>query len=338
MNEHPIESCPECEDLDRRDFIRVVGGTAAVLATTALPAMAADTKSEAKAETRAAKPAEELIKELHSTFSDEQKKTLVLEWDNPARMRMYNAPLNNQRIGKVYTKAQQELIQRIMHSIVSGDEGYKRISRNGNWDTGGGFEGCGCHIFGEPVQGKKFAWLFTGHHLTVRCDGNSLEGAAFGGPMYYGHSPNGYSETNAFNYQTKSTLNVFKALDAKQKEKAIVTGSPGEQLPSVRLRKPGDALPGIRCGELNEEQKVLVETVMRDVLSPYRKEDTDEVMQILKSNGGLDKLHLAFYRDNKMNDNERWHFWRLEAPGFVWNFRVLPHVHCYVNIAATMMG
>ena len=36
---------------------------------------------------------------------------------------------------------------------------------------------------------------------------------------------------------------------------------------------------------------------MRDLLSPYRKEDADEVMQILKTNGGLDKLHLAFYRD-----------------------------------------
>ena len=31
---------------------------------------------------------------------------------------------------------------------------------------------------------------------------------------------------------------------------------------------------------------------------------------------------------------QRWHFWRLEGPGFVWNYRVLPHVHTYVNIAA----
>jgi hypothetical protein len=35
-----------------------------------------------------------------------------------------------------------------------------------------------------------------------------------------------------------------------------------------------------------------------------------------------------------MNDQERWHFWRLEGPGFVWNYRVLPHVHCYVNISS----
>ena len=73
---------------------------------------------------------------------------------------------------------------------------------------------------------------------------------------------------------------------------------------------------------------------MRDVLSPYRKEDADEVMQIIKTNGGMEKIHLAFYQDGQMNDSQRWHFWRLEGPGFVWNYRVLPHVHTYVNISS----
>ena len=56
----------------------------------------------------------------------------------------------------------------------------------------------------------------------MRCDGDFLDGAALGGPMYYGHSPNGYSDKNVFNFQTKSVLEVFKALDDKQREKAVV--------------------------------------------------------------------------------------------------------------------
>ena len=72
---------------------------------------------------------------------------------------------------------------------------------------------------------------------------------------------------------------------------------------------------------------------MRDVLSPFRSEDTDEVMEIVKANGGMEEMHLAFYKDRESEAETRWHFWRLEGPGFVWNFRVLPHVHCYVNIA-----
>ena len=113
-----------------------------------------------------------------------------------------------------------------------------------------------------------------------------------------------------------------------------VAGSPGEQEPSVRFRAKGQKHPGISFGELSPDQRTLVEKVMRDVLSPYRKEDADEVMEIIKVTGGMEKIHLAFYQDKEMNDNQRWHFWRLEGPGFVWNYRVLPHVHTYVNISS----
>jgi hypothetical protein len=152
--------------------------------------------------------------------------------------------------------------------------------------------------------------------------------------MYYGHSPNGYSDRNVFYYQTKSVLSAFDALNEEQRKKAIVKGTPGEHAKSVQFRKGGETHPGLGIQELTRDQRQLIEKVMRDVLSPYRKEDTDEVMDIIKANGGMEKIHIAFYEDAEMNDNQRWHFWRLEGPGFVWNYRVLPHVHCYVNISS----
>jgi hypothetical protein len=57
-------------------------------------------------------------------------------------------------------------------------------------------------------------------------------------------------------------------------------------------------------------------------------------MQIVKSRIGFDKMHLAFYKDAAGAEKTPWKFWRLEGPGFVWNYRVLDHVHCYVNIAS----
>ena len=136
------------------------------------------------------------------------------------------------------------------------------------------------------------------------------------------------------NFQTRSVLEVAKALDESQMKKALIVGTPGEQAPSVRFRKKGEPKPGIAGSELSQDQRALVEKVMRDLIAPYRKEDGDEVMQILKDRGGLEHLHLAFYRDKGAAENERWHFWRLEGPGFVWNYRVLPHVHTYVNISS----
>ena len=67
----------------------------------------------------------------------------------------------------------------------------------------------------------------------------------------------------------------------------------------------------------------------------WRKEDGDEVMEIVKKNGGLDQIHLSYYKDNSSKEDDiRWHAWRVEGPGFRWNFRVLPHVHCFVNISS----
>ncbi len=346
MPENTKLYCPECtetvespEALDRRGFIRVVGEQATTLlaagaVAAAVPRALADVSPAAPASApRTPKPAEAIIRELYNTMTPEQKRTLVLPWDHASRHGMFNAPIN-QRIGAAYTRPQQELIGRILRGICSDDQGYRRITRNGTFDNSGSLQGCGANIFGDPSNGRQFAWVLTGHHLTVRCDGNSEPDAAFGGPMYYGHSPNGYSQRNVFNYQTRSVLNVFDSLTQAQRRLAVVTGSPGENAPSIRFRAAGQPHPGIPASELTADQRRLVETVMRDILSPYRREDVDEVMEIVRRNGGLERIHLAFYQDRQVNDNSSWHFWRLEGPGFVWNYRVLPHVHTFVNIAA----
>ena len=60
----------------------------------------------------------------------------------------------------------------------------------------------------------------------------------------------------------------------------------------------------------------------------------------IKKNGGMEKIKLAFYAENyegsKTSKEQPWSFWRLEGPGFVWNYRVLPHVHTYVNISSKL--
>jgi hypothetical protein len=349
MAEQQNPICPECEGpasepdgLDRRDFIRVVGGQAAAAALTvgglaATPQLRADVPTPTQ---RAPRPAEALVRELYEGLSPEQRRHVVLPWDHgagpgriPTRLGMYNSPINR-RIGDVFTRPQQELIDRTLRAISADEAGYHQLTRNGSFEASGAMQGCGVNIFGDPSGQGAFSWVFAGHHLTVRCDGNSEPDAAFGGPMYYGHGPNGYSSRNLFFYQTRAVLSVFDALSERQRQQAVVQGTPGELAPSVRFRAAGQTIPGISAAELSPDQRRLVEQVMRTVLSPYRQEDADEAMQILRRNGGLERIHLAFYEDRRVRDGGRWHFWRLEGPGFVWNYRVLPHVHTYVHIAA----
>jgi hypothetical protein len=324
----------------------VAGGAAAGIALGAAGSAqgaADETKTEKKT-----KPAEELIKELFSTLKDEQKNKVVLPYNHggekggrPTRKGMYNAAIKDIRIETVYTKAQEELLERIVKAMSNGDDGYRLISRGGTWDASRSFSRCGALFFGEPTEPGKSAFVFSGHHLTIRCDGDFQDGTAWAGPIYYGHSPNGYSRGNLFNYQTRSVIGLHKALDEKQREKAtIATGNPGEMDRSVQFKKKAEDRPGLPIEDLSKDQKKLVEKVMRDVLSPFRKEDADEVMLAIKQIGGMEKIKLAFYADNyegaRTSKEQPWSFWRLEGPGFVWNFRVLPHVHTYVNISSKL--
>lgn len=347
MDAQKREACPECATetsvsnrLDRRTFIRAtssgvagIAGVASVLGASKLTAAPVEAE-------RRPKPAESLVRELYESLSDEQKKSLVQPYNHttgpagskPTRLQTFNSPVLAKRIADSYTKPQQDLVKQTLKAILSGEEAYDRLTRHGKWDGAGSFEGNGAVIFGDPSGDKPFSWVFSGHHLTVRCDGNSQPNTAFGGPLYYGHSATGYSETNVYNYQTKKVLSVFDALNEKQRQQAVVVDNPGDGLAGLNPR--ADKPRGIAYADLDESQRGLVADVMRLLLAPFRQEDGDEVMQLIKANGGLEKVQLGFYKDAGADENKRWHYWRLEGPGFIWNYRVLPHVHCFVNVVS----
>jgi hypothetical protein len=343
MQPAKITSCPECvnppQALARRDFIRVIGTTAAVATVAGLSPL--QKARAARAEKQ--REAEALVFELFKTMDSDQKKKLVLPWDHkaggqplPARLMTANAPVGKSVIGLEYDKKQAELLLKIFKSISNGEEGYKRLSRNGKFDSTGDFENAGALIYGEPAEGKKFSLVFCSHHLTVRCDGDSEEKSAFGGPLYYGHSPKGFATTNVFHYQTKAVGAIFESLDEKQRKTTVMDNRTwADGVGSVKLPAKDAKAPGLCFADMTKEQKELTEKAMKELVSPYRKEDGDEVMEIVKLNGGMEKLCLAFYKDNH-TEKEGWSYWRLEGPGFVWSFRALEHIHTFVNISSKL--
>jgi hypothetical protein len=192
----------------------------------------------------------------------------------------------------------------------------------------GGINDYSIAMFGEPGKGP-FEWELTGRHLTLRADGNSVDKAAFGGPIIYGHGDED-ADTNLFHYQTKQVNEVFKALDANQAKQALVATAPNEA--AVTLQGEGGKFSGISVESLSADQKALVLKTVQVLLAPYRQEDADEAMEILKSTGGIDKLNMAFYQQGDLKNDKVWDIWRVEGPAFVWHFRGAPHVHAYINI------
>src|SRR5262245_37554151 len=128
MSENARPFCPECEtpeeSLDRRHFIRVLGEqTPGALALAAVAGAAqhlpaAETAAPAK---KPEKPAETLVKELFAGLSADQKQAVVFDFKDKRRLGMYNGPIAAP-IGKTYTKAQQELIDRIVRAIAADED------------------------------------------------------------------------------------------------------------------------------------------------------------------------------------------------------------------------
>lgn len=322
MSQERIESGRSGE-LSRRDFVKTAGAAAVAASSLGMLGRSLWAAPSAKS------AAETAVAQFHATLQPAQVEAICFPFEHALRKKVNaNWGITNQTIGsKFYTDEQRELITQIVKGVTSED-GYERFLKQME-DDNGGIESYHCAMFGKPGT-KEFQWELTGRHLTLRADGNSVKNSAFGGPIVYGHGESDVKQ-NLFHYQTQSANKVFDALDTKQREQALLAKAPRES--QVKLQGKKGQFAGIRVGDMTADQQELVESVTKTILAPYRKDDVDESFAILKANGGLADLRMAFYQQGDIGNDKVWDIWRIEGPTFVVHFRGAPHVHAYINIA-----
>ncbi len=339
------ENCPLCEggdeSLNRRQFLRTAGTTAAAATAAGLPLFAT---AKAHATATPSSPAETAVKGLYDSLTDEQRKAICFDWDyvDPKRGLLRTFVSNNWQItdnhirSDFYTKKQQMIIHDIFKGMIN-PEWYGKVLKQLKDDTGGREWGSdqSIAIFGTPGSGK-FEFVMTGRHLTLRADGGSRGHVAFGGPVFYGHAASGFNEKvhhpgNVFWYQAQMANKIYQLLDDKQRKAALVVHLPKES--AVEFHGDKGQYPGIPVVQLADDQKSQLQKVLAALVEHFRKEDQDEAVRCLNKQGGLDKCSLAFYQEGDIGDDGEWDNWRLEGPSFVWYFRGSPHVHVWVNVA-----
>jgi hypothetical protein len=322
--------------LSRRRFLAATA-TGAVIAPAAARLVAAEPAATATPETLAGL--------LHASLSPKQREVVCFPWDyrHPTFGLLRTRVGNNwnatapELAGDFFTKDQRRLVREIFEQLIEPDW-HARFDKQLEDDAGGFGHSQSIALIGDPAAGGKFQFLLTGRHMTLRCDGDSAEHVAFGGPIFYGHDAGGFNEGaghkgNVFWPQAVAANKVFAMLDGKQRAAAIVAPLPKEN--AVAFRGKGGAPAGIPIAELSPDQRAEVESVLAILLEPYRTRDRDEVRGCLAKQGGLDHCRLAFYKDGDIGDDGVWDNWRLEGPAFVWHFRGAPHVHVWVNVADT---
>lgn len=285
--------------------------------------------------------AERLVRRLHAGLSTAQRHEICFDWDHhrehQGELRSFIA--NHWQVTRpcirsaFFSAAQQATIHDIFRSLVD-PAWYQRFLQQLADDTKQHPWGQdqSIAIFGDPANGP-YQFLFTGRHLTLRADGDSVPGLAFGGPIVYGHAAAGeYNEPpmhpgNVFWPQALAASRLLDLLDDGQRAQAVVSELPAEYEIGFRATPQGVPAAGF-----SPAQRSAFDGLLQTLLAPFRVEDRHRVARCLARQGGADRLSIAYSRAHRMSAPE-WDVWRIEGPAFVWHFQGAPHVHAWVHIA-----
>lgn len=345
--------------MTRREFVAratvALGGPSLVGVPVVEAAAAAETDS----------PADRAVKSLYDSLTEPQRQIMCHDWNKkgygkyPLRLHVANNwAVSPMEVGSL-TKDQQAIVEEIFQSVLE-PQWPAKLHRQAKDDTGNEWtRDRKIAIFGLPGSGQCQC-VISGFHLTFRAGGAQGSSAAFGGAICHGHQPSGFREKpghpgNIFWYQAQEAHKVYRLLDGKQREMAVVTKGmpyydfgkgivrtpvlpeskfPNPMEPDVRFRGALAAeRPGLPIARLSRDQKEAMGKVLRRLLAPYRKPYQEDVMKCLEKQGGLDKCHLTFYKERMLGEEGEWDNWRIEGPAFVWYFRGYPHVHLWIHVA-----
>ena len=267
--------------MHRRSFLAAAAGAAA--GALVAPAWAASNPGKAPA----SPTSETLAAQLHGSLDEAQRAVLCRPFEDPLRDKVDNNwMITGRSIRDVLRPDQQDLVRQVFRALHQPEHADAMMRQMVEDSEGKGFEGgTSVALFGEPRSGK-FELVLTGRHCTRRCDGDAVAGAAFGGPIFYGHQAGPKDEEpadhpgNVFWYQARRANDLFQALDGKQRARALVDGHSRREraTETVRLSGQKTGLPGLRAGDMTPDQRRL----MRDVLASTSVVVTPEAVEWAK--------------------------------------------------------
>jgi len=325
--------------LTRRSLIRSAAASTAAVAFSPLEVMSAINPVNAAA-------ADSLPMQLYKSLNDEQKRIVCLPIDHPRRQYVSNWWYihREHRIPGTFTAEQQELIQRIFDSLHNAEH-RAAVNKQVEIDQYGQLRNApAAGFFGNPDD-ADFEFIFTGHHVTRRCNAHTDKGLGFGGaPIFYGHYPHmtesmrdNFREAkdhpgNPYWYQGRIFNQFVQSLTGKQQEAGLLSTDPRSENPNAVIRKV-DEPRGLSCADLSADQKVQLLETMRRMMAMFREDDVEATISAIQKNGIVERLHVSWFEGKYDIGSDRvWDTWQIEGPDMVWYYRGEPHIHCYFHL------
>ena len=321
--------------LNRRTLLKSASATTALLTMAPVNAFSRLALGEEK-------KTDSLPMQLYKSLSDNQRQKICLPRDHARRQYISNWWYIHpeHRIPGTFQADQKQLIQSIFDSLHT-PEHREAVNNQVKVDQYGEEKNApSVGFFGTP-EDEDFEFIYTGHHVTRRCNAHSDKGQGFGGaPIFYGHFPKDFNETkehpgNAYWYQGKIFNEFVQELDGRQQKQALASIDPRAEKPTTVITKKKEGFPGLSCGELSADQKQLLVTTMGKMMAMFREDDVAATLDTISKRTMVDQLHVSYY-DGKydIGSDKVWDTWQIEGPEMVWYFRGQPHIHSYFHLKA----
>ena len=317
--------------LNRRGFIKLAGVSSVSLS---LDPWAAGSLLAAEQKT------DSLPMQLFKSLSDEQRSKVCLPIDHPRRGFVSNWWYihRDYRVNNTFDKDQRALIQQIFDSLHSREH-QEAINTQVEIDQYGQEKNSpAVGFFGTPGD-KDFEFIYTGHHVTRRCNAHTDKGLGFGGnPIFYGHFRDEFNETkdhpgNPYWYQGKAFNQFVQQLSVEQQAKGLATVQPRSERSSAVIKKRKKDLPGLPSSDLSAQQKQLLLDTMKKMLAMFRSDDVEATIKSIVDHKVIDRLSISWYPGKyDIGSDGVWDTWQIESPEMVWYFRGQPHIHSYFHL------
>ena len=325
--------------LSRRSLIKAAGASVGLLAVNGIEIMSRPLRANETG-------SDSMAMQLYKSLSDEQREIVCLPVDHPRRQYVSNwwyiHP--DHRIPATFTAEQQELIRNIFDSLHSPEfiEDVRKQVKIDQYGLEKNAPAAG--FFGTPDD-DDFEFIFTGHHVTRRCNAHTDKGTGFGGaPIFYGHYPHpeesmrtNFNETkdhpgNPYWYQGKIFNEFVQTLDADQQQAGLMSTNPRSERPNAVIKKTAPSA-GLSCADLHADQKKQFIMTMKKMMAMFRTDDAEATIQTIEKNDVVDRLHVSWFQGKyDIGSDKVWDTWQIEGPDMVWYFRGQPHIHCYFHL------
>lgn len=326
--------------MDRRAFLRTLGVASSLLAAgcgSDLVPLASGASSKALAGA-----GDSLAMQFYKSLTPQQREAICLPSWHMSRDRISNwwYVLPRERIHGTFSADQKELIQTVFNSLHS-PEHQDAVAQHMVKDQYGDPDNSPSVAFFGTPEDEDFEFIYTGHHVTRRCQVHSKEGRGFGSrPVFYGTFVDSFHETkdhpgNPYWYQGRIFNSFFSELSGAEQAQALVASDPRSEDDALVIQKSLGDWPGLSSTSLSRDHKKLLLDSMAKMLAMFRPADVAATLETILNHNIIDELHISGYQGRHDIGGDRvWDTWQIEGPRMVWYFRGQPHIHCYFHLEA----